>query len=163
MEQVNVTTIYDSRYVKLAYPGGDLPIERGVCADVIVRAYRRLNVDLQVLVHDDMAANWSKYPHLWQERRPDFNIDHRRVPNLQTFFRRHGRVLPVSADPADYRSGDIVTWRLPSGAAHIGLLTDKREGHHFLVVHNVGRGARIEDVLFEYVVTGHYRIFLEGS
>ena len=142
-KQVGVTVLYDSAYVRLAYPGGDVPLERGVCADVIVRAYRRLGVDLQVLVHEDMLAAWTEYPKRWGLSHPDANIDHRRVPNLATFFFRHGKVLKASRKPADYAPGDIVTWTLPGGLPHIGIVTDQRsESGVPLVIHNVGEGAR---------------------
>jgi len=155
--QVGVTTHYDGRYRQLSFPGGDVPIEGGVCTDVIVRAYRFAGIDLQALVHDDMTRHFKDYPHLWGLSRPDPNIDHRRVPNLVTFFKRHGRSLPVTAWAADYRPSDIVTWRLSSGVPHIGLVSDREADGRFLVVHNIGRGAKVEDVLFAYALTGHYR------
>ncbi len=157
--QVGVTVIYDGAYTRLAYPGGDIPVERGVCTDVLIRAFRAAGCDLQVRVHEDMEAAFDRYPKSWGLSRPDPNIDHRRVPNLVTFFRRHGRTLRASADPSDYAPGDIVAWRLPSGVPHIGLVSSAfapgRARH--LVVHNIGQGAREEDVLFAYVVTGHFR------
>ena len=155
--QVGVTTIYDGRYAVIPYPGGDVSLERGVCCDVIVRAYRHAGLDLQVLVHEDMRRSFASYPRKWGLTKPDPNIDHRRVPNLATFFARHGRELPVTSRAADYRPADIVTWRLPSGASHIGLVSDRVADGRPLVVHNVGAGTRLEDVLFAYVVTGHYR------
>jgi len=155
--QVGVTVHYDGRYRSLSFPGGDLPLERGVCTDVIVRAYRNAGIDLQVLVHNDMSQHFNAYPHLWGLSRPDPNIDHRRVPNLVTFFKRHGRSLPVTARAADYRPGDIVTWRLASGVPHIGLVSDREADGRLLVVHNIGQGARVEDVLFAYTISGHYR------
>jgi uncharacterized protein YijF (DUF1287 family) len=155
--QVGVTTHYDGRYVRLAYPGGDVPLDRGVCTDVLIRAYRALGVDLQQRVHDDMAAHFAAYPKQWGLRAPDANIDHRRVPNLQVFFTRHGRALEVSRDPADYAVGDLVTWRLPSGVPHIGIVTARRVDGRPLVVHNIGAGVRVEDMLFEFPITGRYR------
>jgi hypothetical protein len=155
--QVGVTIHYDGRYRPLSFPGGDVPLERGVCTDVIVRAYRNAGIDLQALVHNDMTRNFKEYPHLWGLSRPDPNIDHRRVPNLVTFFKRHGRSLPVTARAADYRPGDIVTWRLSSGVPHIGLVSDREVNGRFLVIHNIGGGAKVEDVLFAYALTGHYR------
>ena len=155
--QVGVTIHYDGRYRSLSFPGGDVPLERGVCTDVIVRAYRNAGIDLQVLVHNDMSQHFNAYPHLWGLSRPDSNIDHRRVPNLVTFFKRHGRSLRITARAADYRPGDIVTWRLPSGVPHIGLVSDQEADGRLLVVHNIGQGARVEDVLFAYTITGHYR------
>lgn len=156
-QQVGATLHYDGSYRPIPFPGGDVPIERGVCTDVIVRAYRRAGIDLQLLVHQDMTRAFGAYPGLWGHSRPDPNIDHRRVPNLATFFRRHGQQLSVSSRPEDYRAGDIVTWRLPSGTPHIGLISDRFQDGRPLVVHNIGAGVRVEDVLFSYEVTGHYR------
>ncbi len=156
--QIGVTVVYDGAYRRLAYPGGDIEPERGVCTDVIVRAYRRLGVDLQKLVHEDMQAAWSAYPHSWGLAHPDPNIDHRRVPNLATFFTRHGQALAASADRLTYRAGDIVTWRLPSGVPHIGLVADQQAPDGTpLVIHNIGAGAKMEDSLFAFPVTGHFR------
>jgi len=156
--QIGKTITYDPGYTPIPFPGGDVPIERGVCTDVIVRAYRGIGVDLQLLVHEDMRAAFAAYPKLWGLSRPDANIDHRRVPNLAVFLARHGKALPVSKDARDYKPGDIVTWRLPGGLAHIGLVSDKQSGAGKpLVIHNIGSGAQLEDILFEYEVTGHYR------
>jgi uncharacterized protein YijF (DUF1287 family) len=157
--QVGITRHYDGAYQRIRYPGGDVPIERGVCTDVIVRAYRHAGIDLQVLVHEDMKRNFSVYPKNWGLRRPDTNIDHRRVPNLATFFKRKGQSLRVSRRGADYRPGDLVTWRLSSGVPHIGIVSDvpARGTDRHLVVHNIGAGAQMEDVLFAYEITGHYR------
>jgi len=157
--QVGVTLSYDPRYERLAYPGGDVPIERGVCTDVVVRAYRKLGQDLQVLVHEDMKKSWAIYQKQgrWQMKGPDRNIDHRRVPNLATFFSRHGSSLPPSKDARDYRAGDIVTWMLPGNLTHIGIVSDKASGGVPLVIHNIGAGTREEDILFGYAITGHYR------
>lgn len=157
--QVGVTRYYDGAYRKLAYPNGDVPLVRGVCTDVVVRAYRHAGVDLQVLVHEDMKRNFGAYPKNWGLRKPDTNIDHRRVPNLATFFKRRGAALPVTRRGADYKPGDIVTWRLSSGVPHIGLVSDVRVpfSNRYQVVHNIGAGTQMEDVLFEYEVTGHYR------
>lgn len=157
--QVGVTVIYDGSYRRIGYPGGDIPVERGVCTDVLIRAYRKAGIDLQVLVHEDMSRDFGAYPHLWGLGAPDSNIDHRRVQNLRTFFSRHGKALPASASAKDYRAGDIVIWRLPSGVPHIGLVSsrDVPGAGRPLVVHNIGQGAREEDVLFEYTVTGHFR------
>ena len=157
--QVGVTRGYDPAYRRIAYPNGDVPRHTGVCTDVIIRAYRQAGMDLQVLVHQDMKANFAAYPKIWGLRRPDPNIDHRRVPNLATFFTRKGGKLPVSRRGADYRPGDVVTWRLASGVPHVGLVSDVRVRgtDRYLVVHNIGAGAQIEDVLFAYEVTGHYR------
>jgi uncharacterized protein YijF (DUF1287 family) len=162
--QVGVTRDYDPSYVRMAYPGGDVPRDRGVCSDVVVRAYRAANVDFQKLLHEDMRANFSAYPHLWALRAADSNIDHRRVPNLQRFLQRKGKELPISDHPDDYMPGDIVSWRLPNGLAHIGIVSDQRVNSFEatpLVIHNVGRGAQEENVLFAWPQTGHYRWFAE--
>lgn len=152
--QIGKTVTYDPSYQRLAYPNGDVPIDRGVCTDVVIRALRAVGIDLQVLVHVDMRDNFSKYPQIWGLRGPDRNIDHRRVPNLATFLTRKR-----CAVTGPYKPGDIVTWRLSSGVPHIGIVSDVRvpgtDRHH--VVHNVGSGAQLEDVLFAYRVTGHYR------
>lgn len=155
--QVGATLYYDGSYRPIPFPGGDVPIERGVCTDVIVRAYRHAGIDLQVLVNRDMSRAFGSYPGRWGLAEPDPNIDHRRVGNLATFFKRHGRTLPVSARSEDYSPGDIVTWRLPSGSPHIGLVADREGGGTPLVVHNIGAGVKVEDVLFSYEITGHYR------
>lgn len=161
IDQVGRTRGYDPAYRRLGYPGGDVPIETGVCTDVVIRAFRKVGLDLQVLVHEDMKRNFASYPKTWGLRRPDTNIDHRRVPNLATFFRRSGKALPVTRRGADYRPGDIVTWRLASGVPHIGLVSNRRAlgSDRYLVVHNIGAGTQIEDVLFAYDVTGRYRWF----
>ena len=147
-QQVGVTTIYDPAYVQLRYPGGDLPPERGVCADVIIRAFRKLGVDLQREVHEDMRAHFSAYPQMWGLRGPDANIDHRRVPNLMTFFTRRGKSVSGA-----FQAGDIVAWRLPGGYYHIGIVAD--DGR--LAIHNIGRGAQKEDILHAFPIIGHYR------
>ena len=158
-KQVGVTRSYDPSYRRIGYPNGDVPRETGVCTDVVIRAYRHAGVDLQVLVHEDMQAAFSKYPKAWGLKRTDTNIDHRRVPNLATFFTRKGKSLPVTRHGADYRPGDIITWRLSSGVPHIGIVSDVpvRGTDRYLVVHNIGSGAQIEDVLFAYSLSGHYR------
>ena len=154
--QVGVTTIYDPAYRTIKYPGGDLPKERGVCADVIVRAFRTIGVDLQVAVHEDMAAHFADYPKNWGLKKPDKNIDHRRVPNLMRFFSRSGKSLPVDAA---YDPGDVVAWRLPGGLYHIGVVSTQKSsgGKDYLVVHNIGAGAQLEDVLRAFRIIGHYR------
>jgi len=157
-EQVGVTVRYDGRYVKLAYPGGDVPADRGACTDVVVRAYRRNGLDLQRLVHEDMSLHWDAYPKLWGLTRPDANIDHRRVPNLAAFFTRHGEAMRPTADPKDYLPGDVVTWRLPSGVPHVGIVSLRRTGDgRPLVIHNIGAGAAEEDMLLGFAILGHYR------
>jgi uncharacterized protein len=158
--QVGVTRSYDPAYVRLAYPGGDVPADRGVCSDVVVRALRAGGLDLQKAVHDDMRAKFSAYPTLWGLTRTDPNIDHRRVPNLARWFERQGAAKPITQQASDYRPGDIVAWRLMNGLAHIGVLSDRRASDgsgRFLVIHNIGQGAREEDVLFAWHQTGHYR------
>ena len=156
-EQAGVTLHYDGSYRPISFPGGDVPPDRGVCADVIVRAYRRAGVDLQALVHRDMLRAFDEYPRQWGLSRPDPNIDHRRVANLVTFFRRHGEVLPVSSRAEAYEPGDIVTWRLPSGRPHLGLVSDRSLNGRPLVIHNLRSGVKVEDALFSYPITGHYR------
>lgn len=157
-KQIGVTVDYDGRYEKIAYPNGDVPRSRGVCTDVLIRAYRELGVDLQVLVHQDMRRAWPAYPKLWGLRSPDSNIDHRRVPNLAAFFTRHGESLPIRQTPQHFLPGDIVTWRLASGLPHIGIVSDQiGPSGRPLVIHNIGQGTQLEDRLFEYTITGHYR------
>jgi uncharacterized protein YijF (DUF1287 family) len=154
--QVGVTLIYDPAYVRLAYPGGDVPLERGVCADVVIRAFRAIGVDLQVALHEDMGRHFSSYPRNWGLRRPDRNIDHRRVPNLMTYFRRQGKALALDAP---YEPGDVVAWRLSNGLLHIGVVAEHPAAPrtHRLVVHNIGEGAQVEDVLHAFEKLGHYR------
>lgn len=155
---VNPNVRYDADYTKIAYPNGDVAKDRGVCTDVVIRSYRKLGIDLQKEVHEDMAANFSKYPKSWGLQGTDTNIDHRRVPNLEVFFSRKGKSLPVSKNPADYKPGDIVSWRLPSGRPHIGIVVDKKgAGGRYKMVHNIGYGQALEDCLFEYTINGHYR------
>lgn len=160
LDQVGVTLIYDPAYVRLHYPGGDVPAERGVCTDVVVRAYRKaFNIDLQRLVNEDMRAAFTAYPTIWGRKRPDRNIDHRRVPNLETFFRRKGAALEVTGDPTAYRPGDLITQRLPGNLPHIAIVTGRMtpDGQRPLVVHNIGAGAKVEDRLFAFRVVGHFR------
>jgi uncharacterized protein YijF (DUF1287 family) len=158
IEQTRSHVTYDSSYRKIAYPGGDVPEALGVCADVVIRAYRKLGIDLQVRVHEDMLRNFRLYPQLWKLSGPDTNIDHRRVPNLQTYFRRAGAELPVSQNPEDYLAGDLVTWSVPPHLPHIGIVTGQKSPSGIpLIVHNIGRGPQLEDMLFMYPITGHYR------
>ena len=161
LAQVGVTTSYDPAYVKIAYPGGDVPEDRGVCTDVVIRALRQVHVDLQKLVHEDRAKAPDAYAHDSCSRELDTSIDHRRVPNLMVFFRREGKQVPIGTQPADYLPGDIIAWRLPSGLLHVGLVTDRLAPGttRHLVVHNIGEGAQCEDVLFAFTVIGHYRWF----
>lgn len=157
-DQIGVTLHYDGHYQRIAFPGGDVSLDRGVCTDVLIRAYRKLGVDLQLLVHQDMVKAWDAYPHLWNNKTPDANIDHRRVPNLATFFRRNGQSLFIGKNPKDYLPGDIVSWRLSSGVPHIGLVAEQLSPSGVpLVIHNIGRGTVMEDSLFSFVMTGHYR------
>lgn len=160
-EQTSVTTSYDPAYVKLAYPGGDVPVTTGVCTDVVIRSFRAAGVDLQREVHEDMARAFSAYPRKWGLARPDSNIDHRRVPNLMKYFERRGKSLRVTSDAADYRPGDVVAWDLGGGVTHIGVVSDEADPAtgRFWIVHNIGAGARHEDVLFGWTVIGHYRYF----
>jgi len=156
--QTRSQVTYDGSYRRIAYPGGDVPESIGVCTDLVIRAYRRVGVDLQVEVHEDMKRAFGSYPQLWGMSRPDPNIDHRRVPNLQALFRRSGAELPPSRDSAAYRPGDLVTWMLPGNLPHIGIVaSDTSRAGTPLVVHNIGRGPEIEDALFSYRITGHYR------
>ena len=159
VQQVGVTVNYDPAYTRIPYPNGDVPRDRGVCTDVVIRAFRAVGVDLQARVHEDMSRNFAAYPHKWGLAQADSNIDHRRVPNLQRWFERQHRSLRVSSNPADYRAGDVVSWKLPGGLDHVGVVSAQRSGKRLLVVHNIGAGAREEDVLFAWPVTGHYRWF----
>ncbi len=151
--------VYDGAYQRIPYPGGDVPSGIGVCTDVIVRAYRAIGTDLQELVHLDMRDAFGDYPNQWGLSRPDPNIDHRRVPNLQVFFAKYGEQLAVTDDPVDYRPGDLVTWMLPGNRPHIGILVGAQSTapERPLVVHNIGFGPKREDVLFAFPITGHYR------
>ncbi len=159
--QVGLTVHYDPAYRKLAYPGGDVPPERGVCTDVVVRALRSArSIDLQRRVHEDLAANWDAYPHPagWRLSKPDPNIDHRRVPNLMTWFERGGYSRPATRAAEDYLPGDVVAWDLGRGIMHIGIVSDLKSDEVPLVIHNIGAGTREEDILFRYTIIGHYRL-----
>ncbi len=159
--QTNAAVTYDGSYRRIDYPGGDVPVDRGVCTDVVIRAYRALAIDLQVAVHEDMRREFDAYPKLWGLRRPDPNIDHRRVPNLQAFFRRAGAARDIGRAAQDYRPGDLVTWMLPGNLPHIGIVSDKTSPEGVpLIVHNIGRGPEVEDILFAYPITGNYRYAL---
>jgi uncharacterized protein len=158
-QQIGQTTRYVPAYTRIAYPGGDIPREIGVCTDVVVRAYRdALGLDLQKLVHEDMRAHFGLYPKRWGLARPDPNIDHRRVPNLQVFFARMGQSLPVTSNAADYQPGELVTQMLPGNLPHIGIVTDKLSAitRRPTLVHNIGRGTLEEDVLMQFPITGRY-------
>ncbi len=158
--QIGKTVRYDPAYVRISYPSGDIPIERGVCTDVIVRAYRdAFGLDLQQAVHEDMRANFKAYPNLWNLKRPDPNIDHRRVPNLVAFFSRQGAALAGSKDPADYLPGDVVAYLFPRARTHIAIVSDRasRDGKRPLIIHNSGLGTRRNDQLFAHRIIGHFR------
>jgi uncharacterized protein YijF (DUF1287 family) len=148
---------YDPSYFRLTYPNGDVPPGKGVCTDVVIRAYRKIGIDLQREVHEDMKNNFSVYPKNWNMKRCDTNIDHRRVPNLMKFFSRKGKVLKISTAGTDYFPGDVVTWDLGRGITHIGIVVDKKSDNRFLIVHNIGNGQELSDCLFSWKITGHYR------
>lgn len=150
---------YDPGYFRIDYPNGDLPSNKGVCTDVLIRAYRKLGIDLQKEVHEDIAANFNKYPKNWGLSHPDKNIDHRRVPNLMTFFSRFGTVKKVSADSRDYLPGDIVCWDLGGNVTHIGIVSGRlsSDGQRNLIIHNIGSGQVLEDCIFRYKIIGHYQ------
>ena len=158
--QTRTQVTYDGSYRRIPYPGGDVPAHTGVCTDVIVRAFRAAGVDLQREVHEDMGRAFSAYPRRWGLSKPDPNIDHRRVPNLMVYFERAGKAAGISAEAGDYTPGDVVAWDLGGGVPHIGLVSDEVvAAGRYGVVHNIGAGARLEDVLFAWRVTGHYRYF----
>lgn len=149
---------YDSQYCRIKYPNGDVPADKGVCTDVVIRAYRKLGIDLQKEVHEDMVSHFTVYPKGFGLKKPDSNIDHRRVPNLVTFFKRHGTTKKISSENKDYLPGDLVIWNLFGGVTHIGIVINKKsgDGKRYLVVHNIGYGQEISDCLFNYTVIGHY-------
>ena len=151
--------VYNGAYVSISYPNGDVPKGQGVCTDVIIRAYRKLGIDLQKEVHEDMKFNFSRYPKTWGLTKTDTNIDHRRVPNLQTFFTRKGQKLPITKNPSDYKTGEMLTWMINDKLPHIGIVTHlkSRDGKRNLIVHNVGGGQVLEDCLFSYKIVGHYK------
>jgi hypothetical protein len=163
VERTLHTVRYDPAYVKIPYPGGDVPADTGVCSDEVIRAYRALGVDLQREVHEDMKANFSLYPGKWKwlTWRTDTNIDHRRVPNLMVFFARKGEKLAITHAAGDYTPGDLVTWDLGGNVPHIGMVVDRKSAAsgRYLIVHNIGQGPKMEDVLFNWKITGHYRYY----
>lgn len=163
MERTRHRVRYDSDYVRIPYPNGDVPADTGVCTDEIIRSYRAVGVDLQKELHEDMLRNFSAYPNQkrWRLAHPDSNIDHRRVPNLMLFFQRKGESLPITNRAADYSPGDLVTWDLGRGVPHIGIVVDQkaRWSDRYMIVHNIGAGPNMEDVLFDWKITGHYRYF----
>jgi uncharacterized protein YijF (DUF1287 family) len=150
---------YDPQYFKIAYPNGDVPANKGVCTDVVIRAYRKLGIDLQQLVHEDMKANFGLYPKNWGLKSTDKNIDHRRVPNLMVFFERKGQKLNISNAAKNYLPGDIVCWNLGGGITHIGIVSNQftEDKKRYKIIHNVGGGQVLEDFLFNYKIIGHYR------
>jgi uncharacterized protein YijF (DUF1287 family) len=150
---------YDPSYFRIPYPNGDVPANKGVCTDVVIRAYRKLGIDLQKEVHEDMKAHFDKYPKNWGLKTTDTNIDHRRVPNLMTFFSRHGAIKEITSQPKDYQPGDIVCWNLGGGVKHIGMVVNKKsaDGTRYLIVHNIGQGQVLEDCLFRFTIIGHYQ------
>ena len=158
---IDKDVVYTPDYVKLKYPNGDVPAKTGVCTDVIIRAYRKLNIDLQKEVHEDMVANFTKYPNLkkWGLKTTDKNIDHRRVPNLEVFFGRKGKTLSITQNANDYKTGEIVTWMIHDKLPHIGIITHlkSKDGKRNLIVHNVGNGQVLEDCLFSYTIVGHFQ------
>lgn len=158
---IDKNVVYTPDYVSIKYPNGDVPAKTGVCTDVVIRAYRKLGVDLQKEVHEDMKANFNKYPNLkkWGLKTTDTNIDHRRVPNLEVFFERKGKKLAVTQNPNDYKTGEIVTWMIGGKLPHIGIITNKKssDGKRPMIVHNVGGGQVLEDCLFSYDIVGHFK------
>ena len=151
--------VYDPSYFTISYPNGDVPADKGVCTDVIIRAYRKVGIDLQKEVHEDMTANFNKYPKKWGLKHSNTSIDHRRVPNLMVFFARHGKNEPITDKPDDYLPGDIVCWNLGGAITHIGLVVNKKstDSKRNLIVHNIGGGQVLADCLFEFKIIGHYR------
>lgn len=159
-ERTKVQVTYDGAYQSIAYPMGDVAPNKGVCTDVVIRSYRALGIDLQEQVHKDMVANFNLYPKSWGLKKPDTNIDHRRVPNLQTFFTRHGHAFSVSTlNYGAFLPGDLITWMLPGNLPHIGIVSDRRstDGKRPLIIHNIGAGPKEEDALEVAPITGHYR------
>lgn len=163
IERTHHVVRYDPAYVRIPYPGGDVPADTGVCTDEVIRAYRALGIDLQKEVHEDMVANFAAYPSQsrWHRKSPDSNIDHRRVSNLMVFFSRKGEMLPITNRPEDYQPGELVTWDLGRGVTHIGIVVDRKPlfSRRYMIVHNIGEGPRMEDVLFNWKIIGHYRYF----
>ncbi|WP_255362737.1 DUF1287 domain-containing protein [Tenacibaculum sp. MAR_2009_124] len=150
---------YDPSYFSITYPNGDIPLNKGVCTDVVIRSFRKLGIDLQKLVHEEMKHNFHLYPNIWGLKRTDTNIDHRRVPNLMIFFKRKGLVKKITKNSSDYKPGDIVCWNLYGGVTHIGIVINKKskDKERYLIVHNIGSGQVIADCLFDYKIIGHYR------
>jgi uncharacterized protein len=162
IERTNHTARYDPAYVRIPYPGGDVPSDTGVCTDEVIRSYRALGIDLQKEVREDMVQNFAAYPRKWRwlSGKPDANIDHRRVPNLMVFFQRKGETLPITTHPENYGPGDLVTYDLGGNVPHIGIVVNRKgAGGRYMIEHNIGQGPRIEDVLFSWKITGHYRYY----
>lgn len=162
IERANHMVRYEPAYVRIPYPGGDVPADTGVCTDEVIRAYRAVGVDLQKEVHEDMVANFAAYPRKWKWGlgHADSNIDHRRVPNLMVFFQRKGESLPITTQAQDYSPGDLVTYDLGENVPHIGIVVDRKgSSGRYMVVHNIGQGPKMEDVLFDWKITGHYRYY----
>ncbi|TMM31301.1 DUF1287 domain-containing protein [Polaribacter aestuariivivens] len=159
IELIKDNVVYDPSYFSIDYPNGDVPKEKGVCTDVVIRAYRKLGIDLQKEVHEDMKKNFNLYPKIWGLKRTDKNIDHRRVPNLMTFFSRKGIIKVNSKNSEDYIPGDIVCWNLGGAITHIGIVVNKKskDGKRFMIVHNIGAGQVLQDCLFDFKIIGHYR------
>ncbi|KQC30844.1 DUF1287 domain-containing protein [Flagellimonas eckloniae] len=159
LELTKQQVTYDPSYFSIDYPNGDVPSDKGVCTDVVIRAYRKTGVDLQKLVHEDMKANFTNYPKIWGLTSTDKNIDHRRVPNLMTFFKHKGAEKPITDNPEDYLPGDVVCWNLGGAVTHIGIVVNKKSnnGNRNLIVHNIGSGQVLEDMLFDFKIIGHYR------
>ncbi|MCL6296540.1 DUF1287 domain-containing protein [Jejuia spongiicola] len=159
LELTNQKVIYDPSYFSIDYPNGDVPRDKGVCTDVVIRAYRKLGIDLQKEVHEDMRANFNIYPKIWGLKTTDKNIDHRRVPNLMTYFKRQGAEKPITQNANDYFPGDVVCWNLRGAITHIGIVVNKKskDGKRNLIVHNIGAGQVLEDCLFDFKIIGHYR------
>jgi uncharacterized protein len=162
--QTKIAVTYDAAYTQIKYPNGDVSSDKGVCTDVVIRSYRGIGIDLQKEVHEDMQKHFSEYPAYWKLKKPDSNIDHRRVPNLMVYFKRHNAQLPITQKAEDYQPGDLVCWNLqgkntPAGITHIGIVTDLRsdDGKRYKIAHNIGGGNKIEDMLFDYVIIGHFR------
>ena len=157
--QIGKTIRYDPAYTAINYPMGDVSIDKGVCTDVVVRALRHQGMDLQALIHQDMKTNFSAYPKKWGLKSPDKNIDHRRVPNIATYFKRKGYAVKSTHKVHEFRAGDIVTWDLPKGLVHIGIVSDKKSSTGVpLIIHNIGQGTKEENILYQFKITGHYRI-----
>jgi len=159
-ERLKHFVIYDGSYQSIAYPNGDVDKNKGVCTDVVIRSYRSLGIDLQKSVHEDMKKNFSAYPQIWGLKKPDSNIDHRRVPNLEKYFQRHGTILTISDQAKDYQPGDVVTWRLPNNLPHIGIVSNSLSDEdpiRYKIIHNIGWGPKLDDMLFDYKIVGHYR------